>query len=402
MLAWKYPDPGALLARRVGDVAPHDDHHDGRRQLAADAGQPARRRDRAGAITTSCCSAAPSASTPGGGPGGPSRRRGWTGPQPDDPPCPSVWGDDRPGSSPYEMAHLALAPTQVYPLFETALRGAAGRGIDEHQQLVSELWTGFAAVAAENPHAWSRTAVHRRRRSAPSSPTNRMVTFPYPKLMCANIDVDQAAALLLCSYDAARAAGRARRPARVPAVRRGRARPLLLHRAGVARRVAGDRDRRRAPRSPRPASASTTSRASTSTPASRPRSRSRCRRSGSAGPTAATTARSPSPAASGFAGGPGNNYSTHAIAAMVDACRRDPGLGRARHRARLVRDQALRRPLLHRPAGAGFVAVDPAETQRDGRRAPPARARRRGRRRGGRRGDVGGVRARRHPEPRRS
>ena len=56
----------------------------------------------------------------------------WT--ETDDPPCPSVLGDDRPGSSPYEMAHLALAPTQVYPLFETALRAAAGRGVDEHQR----------------------------------------------------------------------------------------------------------------------------------------------------------------------------------------------------------------------------------------------------------------------------
>ena len=27
----------------------------------------------------------------------------------------------------------------------------------------------------------------------------------------------------------------------------------------------------------------------------------------------------------GFAGGPANNYPTHAIAAMVDACRQDPG-----------------------------------------------------------------------------
>src|SRR4030095_11640717 len=27
----------------------------------------------------------------------------------------------------------------------------------------------------------------------------------------------------------------------------------------------------------------------------------------------------------GFAGGPGNNYSTHAIAMAVDACRQDPG-----------------------------------------------------------------------------
>src|SRR6202011_4668464 len=57
-----------------------------------------------------------------------------------------------------------------------------------------------------NPHAWSRqgwTAEEIRT----ITPDNRLVAFPYPKRMCANIDVDQAAAILLCSYETARAAG---------------------------------------------------------------------------------------------------------------------------------------------------------------------------------------------------
>ncbi len=158
------------------------------------------------AITTSCCWVAPSACTPGGGPVARSRRRGCTGPSRTIRRATEVWGDDRPGSSQYEMAHLAVAPTQVYPLFETALRAAAGRGIDEHQRLVSELWSGFAAVAAENPNAWSRTP-YTAEEIRTVGDGNRMVTFPYPKRLCANIDVDQAAAVLLCSYEAARAAG---------------------------------------------------------------------------------------------------------------------------------------------------------------------------------------------------
>ena len=44
-----------------------------------------------------------------------------------------------------------------------------------------------------------------------------MVCFPYPKRMCANIDVDQAAAVILCSYEAAQRRGRRRRPDGVPA-----------------------------------------------------------------------------------------------------------------------------------------------------------------------------------------
>jgi acetyl-CoA C-acetyltransferase len=127
-------------------------------------------------------------------------------PSGDDPPCEWVIGDQRPGSNDYEMAHMAVAPTMVYPLFETALRASLGHEVDEHQRHVSEMWARFAAVAAENPHAWSRTA-YSPAEIRTVSHDNRMVCFPYPKRMCANIDVDQGAAVLLCSYEAARAAG---------------------------------------------------------------------------------------------------------------------------------------------------------------------------------------------------
>jgi acetyl-CoA C-acetyltransferase len=123
-----------------------------------------------------------------------------------DEPCSWVIGDDRPGASDYEMAHLAVAPTMVYPLFETALRASFGRGVDEHQKHVSEMWAKFAAVSAGNPNAWSRVA-YTPEEIREVSPDNRMVCFPYPKRMCANIDVDQGAAFLLCSYEAAKAAG---------------------------------------------------------------------------------------------------------------------------------------------------------------------------------------------------
>ena len=124
----------------------------------------------------------------------------------DDAPCEWVIGDGRPGANDYESAHSALAPPMVYPLFETAMRAASGRTIDEHQRHVSELWARFSAVAADNPNAWSRQA-YSAEEIRTVTPDNRMVCFPYPKRMCANIDVDQAAALLLCSYEAASAAG---------------------------------------------------------------------------------------------------------------------------------------------------------------------------------------------------
>jgi acetyl-CoA C-acetyltransferase len=124
----------------------------------------------------------------------------------DDAPCAWVIGDDRPGANEYEMAHLAVAPTMVYPLFETALRNELGHGVEQHQKHVSDLWSQFSKVAARNPHAWSQTQ-YSPEEIRTVSQENRMVCFPYPKRMCANIDVDQAAALLLCSYEAAKSAG---------------------------------------------------------------------------------------------------------------------------------------------------------------------------------------------------
>lgn len=104
-----------------------------------------------------------------------------------------------------KMLHLG-APIQIYPLFENALRHHRGESIPDHLVRISELWAGFSRVAAGNPHAWLREP-----RSAEEirtiSPSNRPVSFPYPKLMNSNNNVDQGAALIMCSTDVARRLG---------------------------------------------------------------------------------------------------------------------------------------------------------------------------------------------------
>jgi len=204
ILSWRYPDPGALLARKVG-AEPH------LTVLSTVGGNsPQMLVNRlAGAISAGEADVV----IVGGVECMYSRLRARSGERrwlewshPDDPACPNVWGDDRPGSNDYELAHGVAAPTIVYPLLETALRAARGRTIEEHRHYVAELWSGFARAASDNPHAWSRdgwTAEQIRR----PSPDNRMVTFPYTKRMCANLGVDQAAALLMCSYGTAVDAG---------------------------------------------------------------------------------------------------------------------------------------------------------------------------------------------------
>lgn len=93
-------------------------------------------------------------------------------------------------------------PLIVYPLFGSALRAARGQSQDEHRDEISALWADFSQVAAENPYAWDRqphTAAEIREPSA----TNRMVCWPYTKAMNANMFVDQAAAIILCSNSTA-------------------------------------------------------------------------------------------------------------------------------------------------------------------------------------------------------
>ncbi len=119
---------------------------------------------------------------------------------------PVVVGDRREGTNGLEMNHGMQMPTQVYPLFENALRAKRGQSLAAHRAALGTLCSGMSAVAAANPYAWFRDA-----RSAEEittvGPENRMIGFPYPKRMNAIIDVDQSASVLMTSVGAARALG---------------------------------------------------------------------------------------------------------------------------------------------------------------------------------------------------
>jgi acetyl-CoA C-acetyltransferase len=115
-------------------------------------------------------------------------------------------GTDRQPVTDAEAAVGLLAPVNVYALIETALRAREGRGADEHLRRIAGLWARFSEVAAQNPHAWLREARSAEQIATPTA-GNRIVSTPYLKLMTANIQVDQAAALIVCSAEAAQRAG---------------------------------------------------------------------------------------------------------------------------------------------------------------------------------------------------
>lgn len=207
LLSWPYPDPGALVARQLGARVRETvttviggnevqslvsqtafDIQNGRNDLVLLTGAEAWR----------------------------TRTRHWRdGTEP-------AWTQQAPGTEPtrrfgqeHDYSHaaeLALGiamPVQLYPIFESARRAATGLGIDEHRRALGELWAGFAEVATTNPAAWSHgsSAVVTADDIATPSPDNRLVAHPYTKLLCSNSQVDQGAALIMCSAERAEALG---------------------------------------------------------------------------------------------------------------------------------------------------------------------------------------------------
>ncbi|HVV35139.1 MAG TPA: hypothetical protein VHC63_00945 [Acidimicrobiales bacterium] len=104
-----------------------------------------------------------------------------------------------------EMATLG-PPAVAYALFEDSLRASRGESIDAMRDRAAKLWAAMSEAAAGNPYAWDRNA-HSPTEVREPTPDNRMISFPYTKAMVANNQVDMASATLLCSVDAARAAG---------------------------------------------------------------------------------------------------------------------------------------------------------------------------------------------------
>ncbi len=106
--------------------------------------------------------------------------------------------DDAAMSSAEEIARKIVLPIQIYPMFESAIRAEAKRDINQHDQMISELWSRFSNIAATNEFAWSNTALTAEQVRT-ITPKNRMIGLPYRKVMNSNNQVDMAVALIICS-----------------------------------------------------------------------------------------------------------------------------------------------------------------------------------------------------------
>lgn len=118
-----------------------------------------------------------------------------------------VIGDDRIGVGPLEIAAGLMAPPRLYPLFESAIAARAGRSLDEQRTHLGGFMAPATRVAAGHPDtAWFPVE---RTPAELAEPTleNRMISEPYTKWMNAIISVDQSAAYILCAAEVAEAAG---------------------------------------------------------------------------------------------------------------------------------------------------------------------------------------------------
>lgn len=106
----------------------------------------------------------------------------------------------------YAAEYGLVAPVDIYPLYENALRGALGQTLVEAQAETGAIWVLMSEVAAANPDAWVKSVVTPAEVIEPSA-ANRPIAFPYTKLQVANSSVNQGAGFIVTSVGEARRRG---------------------------------------------------------------------------------------------------------------------------------------------------------------------------------------------------
>jgi acetyl-CoA C-acetyltransferase len=231
-------------------------------------------------------------------------------------------GGQRPFSTDLETRHGVWLPIHAYPLIESAVRARSGRSVEEHQRFLGALMARNTEVAAANPHAWFPTALSADDIVTPTD-DNRMVCFPYTKRMNSILDVDMGAAIVVMSDQEADRRG-------VPADRR-----VTFLGGGSASDAWTVSERRHLDRSPGIAAAAGAALDHAGITVDRVDAFDlySCFPSaielaiGELGVEADDPRGLTVTGGLAYAGGPGNSYSMHGLAAMTRRLREDPAVG---------------------------------------------------------------------------
>ncbi len=97
-------------------------------------------------------------------------------------------------------------PVSVYPFYEAATSAHWGQTPREAMAESGALWSAYSEAASQNPNAWLKRRFTPEEITTPS-PDNRLIAWPYTKLMVANPMVNMGGAVLMTSLAKARAAG---------------------------------------------------------------------------------------------------------------------------------------------------------------------------------------------------
>ncbi|MEM8496540.1 MAG: acetyl-CoA acetyltransferase [Pseudomonadota bacterium] len=107
---------------------------------------------------------------------------------------------------PTEIAHGLFKPINVYPMIEAALQNEIGHDTKCHQARLARIISNMSCVAANNPHAWVKRGLSPKEILCTDN-GNRMISHPYTRAMTAILGVDMACAVILTSQSHARELG---------------------------------------------------------------------------------------------------------------------------------------------------------------------------------------------------
>ena len=106
-----------------------------------------------------------------------------------------LYGDD-------ELAELGAMAVGYYAIMETAIRKNDGEGIEEHQNNIALMYEEFSKIASENKDGWLNHP-YAKEDILETSKKNKMLAYPYNKLHCTSWNVNQSAAIIICSEELA-------------------------------------------------------------------------------------------------------------------------------------------------------------------------------------------------------
>ena len=101
-----------------------------------------------------------------------------------------------------EEKELGSMAVGYYAILESAFRSMLKNNHDDHNNYLSEIYSGYSEIAASNGDAWIEQPLDKKDIKTESKKNLRQA-FPYNKYHCTSWNVNQACAIIICSEDIA-------------------------------------------------------------------------------------------------------------------------------------------------------------------------------------------------------